>query len=187
MIITKIPNFIRRIIKNSEEDFYCIINGCSHCGYAGNLHRHASYYRTVICKEITTKVKIQRVICPDCRKTHALIPSDLIPYYQHTLETIVRLLEIIKVKKISYTKVIEDLNMLNPCFSLGHITFYSNRFSYNINIIAYYFRVYCNIFSDLPVRDCNALKTILEFDIKHFNKDYFVKLNRSFMATPIKI
>lgn len=187
MIITQIPNFIQRIIKNSEEDFYCIINGCRHCGYAGNLHRHASYHRTVICKEVTAKVKIQRVICPDCRKTHAIIPSDLIPYYQHTLETILKLLEVIKIKNISYSKVIENSTILNPCFSLGHITFYINRFSSNINNITYYFRVYCNIFIDLPVRDYNVIKTILEFDIKNFNKEYFLKLSRTFMATPIKI
>jgi hypothetical protein len=71
-------NYIQRIIKNSEENFYHVQQGCKNCGYGGNLHRHATYQRTVICKEITARVTIQRVICPDCKKTHALIPSDLI-------------------------------------------------------------------------------------------------------------
>lgn len=187
MIISHFPNFIQRIIKNSQENFYHIINGCRQCGYGGNLHRHASYYRTVICKEITVKIKIQRVICPDCRKTHALIPSDLIPYFQHTLETIVKLLEIIKSKKTTYTKVIEDLSISNPCFSLGHITFYINRFNSNIKNITYYFRVYCNIFIDLPARDFDVINEILRFNLKFFNEDYFINLDKSFLAAPIKI
>ncbi len=186
MLLTKFPNFIQRVIKNSEEDFYQVINGCAKCKYAGNLHRHASYYRTIICKEITSRVKIQRVICPVCRKTHALIPSDLIPYFQHTLETIVRLLEIVKIKKKSYTKVIKDLNIINPYFSLGHITFYINRFKSNIDYIIYYLRVYCEIFHEIPVRDCDVVTQILNLRPKYFNIDYFSKLNRSFMATPKK-
>lgn len=73
MIIVKFPNFIQRILKNSEENFYHVQQGCKNCGYGGNLHRHASYQRTIICKSITTRITIQRVICPDCGKTHALI------------------------------------------------------------------------------------------------------------------
>ncbi|MGL6107934.1 DUF6431 domain-containing protein [Romboutsia sp.] len=186
MLLTNFPNFIQRIIKNSEEDFYQVINGCANCNYAGNLHRHASYYRTVICKEITARVKIQRVICPVCRKTHALIPSDLIPYFQHTLETVVMLLEMLIVKKKYYTRIIEDLNIINPCFSLGHITFYINRFKSNIDNITYYLRVYCEIFLEIPVRDSDIVTQILNLKPKYFNVNYFLKLNRSFMDTPIK-
>lgn len=186
MLLTNFPNFIQRIIKNSEEDFYQVINGCANCNYAGNLHRHASYYRTVICKAITTQVKIQRVICPECRKTHALIPSDLIPYFQHTVETVVRLLELIKVKKESYTSVIEDLNIVNPYFSLGHITFYVNRFKSNINNITYYLRVCCEIFLNIPVRDSDIINQILKLKPIYFHVDYFIKINKSFLATPIK-
>lgn len=184
MIITNFNNFIQRIIKNPNDDFYHIINGCRHCKYAGNLHRHASYYRTVICEEITVRVKIQRVICPDCRKTHALIPSDLIPYYQHTIKTVVNFLEIISSRKSSYTNLIEDSKLLNPCFSLGHITFYNNRFKSNINSITYYFRVFCNIFIELPVRDCDVVNEILKFNLNLFNKEYFEKLDKSFLAIP---
>lgn len=52
MIIDNIPNFIQRIIKKSEDDFYFPVHGCRQCGYPGNLHRHASYYRNVICEEV---------------------------------------------------------------------------------------------------------------------------------------
>ena len=133
MIIDHFPNFIQRIIKNSEDDFYHIVHGCRHCGYAGNLHRHASYHRTIICKEITARVRIQRVICPNCKKTHAIIPSDLIPYFQHTLETIIRLLEFIISKKASYSQSLTVYRMFNLSFSSAHINLYIRRFKSNLN------------------------------------------------------
>lgn len=139
MIIDHFPNFIQRVIKNSEDDFYHIVHGCRHCGYAGNLHRHASYHRTIICKEITARVRIQRVICPNCKKTHAIIPSDLIPYFQHTLETIVRLLEFILSKKASYSQSLMIYRMFNLSFSSAHINLYIRRFKSNLNNITYFF------------------------------------------------
>ena len=57
MIIDNIPNFIQRIVKKSEDDFYIPVHGCHQCGYAGNLHRHASYYRNVICEEVTARIR----------------------------------------------------------------------------------------------------------------------------------
>ena len=133
MIIVNLPNFIQRVIKNSSDDFYHVVHGCNNCGYAGNLHRHASYYRTIICKEVIAQVRIQRVICPDCRKTHALIPSDLIPYFQHTLETIISLLELIKVKKQSYSKILTTFKHFSLSFDLGHLSLYMERFKVNLS------------------------------------------------------
>jgi len=146
MIIVKFPNFIQRILKNSEENFYHVQRGCKNCGYSSNLHRYASYQRTIICRSITTKITIQRVICPDCGKTHALINSDLIHYFQHIIETILNLLELINIKKQSYSEIIKSFRKFNLSFSLGHISLYVKRFKTNMYNIEYYFRVYNNIF-----------------------------------------
>jgi hypothetical protein len=185
MIIDNFPNFIQRIIKNSEDDFYHTIHGCRQCGYAGNLHRHASYHRNIICAEVTARIRIQRVICPDCKKTHAIIPSDLIPYYQHTLETIVRLLDIIKVKKQSYSKVITCYRRFNLSFSLGHITLYVKRFEKNVSMICYYYRIYCGIFLPPTVSEAGILSSLLTFNLNIFNSTYFNRMPRYFLSKVI--
>lgn len=185
MIIANIPNFIQRVIRNSEDDFYIIVQGCRQCGYGGNLHRHASYHRNIICKEITAKVRIQRVICPDCRKTHAIIPSDLIPYFQHTLETIIRLLEFIKVKKLPYSKVTDVFSKINPSFMLGHISLYIKRFENNIYRITYFYRVFKNIFLDPIASEADILNTLMSFKLSTFNQEYFNKMNSHFLSKVI--
>lgn len=182
MIIDNFPNFIQRVIKNSEDDFYHIVHGCRHCGYAGNLHRHASYHRTIICKQITARVRIQRVICPNCKKTHAIIPSHLIPYFQHTLETIVKLLEFILSKRASYSQSIKIYRSFNLSFSSAHINLYMRRFKSNINNITYFYRVFCNIFLEPTASAAEILSELFELEYKVFNKDYFNKMNMYFLA-----
>lgn len=186
MIIDKFPNFIQRIIKNSEENFYHTITGCSRCGYGGNLHRHGSYQRNIISRCITTTIKIQRVICPDCNKTHAIIPSDLIPYFQHTLVTIIDLYNLIYLKKLSYSKVIKNFNSFNLSFSTSHISLYLKRFKENIYNVAYYFRVYCNIFNDPPVSEAVILESILNnYSLEEFNDNYFYNIKSYFLSRVI--
>lgn len=186
MIIDKFPNFIQRIIKNLEDNFYHTVTGCSRCGYGGNLHRHGSYTRNVISPEITTVINIQRVMCPDCNKTHALIPSDLIPYFQHTLKTISLLLKLVYLKKLSYSRIIDDFKQFNLSFSTAHIYLYINRFKDNINNITYYFRVFCNLFLDPPVSEATVLKSILDnYELNEFNNRYFYKSNRYFFSRVI--
>ncbi|NAS17096.1 hypothetical protein GND98_004225 [Clostridium butyricum] len=154
MIIDNIPNFIQRIIKNSEDDFYVPVHGCNRCGYVGNLHRHASYYRNVICEDVTARVKIQRVICPSCNKTHAILHAELIPYYQHTLTTILKLIKLIKIKQKTYSEVIKSFRNINPCLCEAHINFYLLRFNYNYNRVLYYFRTIMNYIPNPP--NCGA-------------------------------
>jgi predicted RNA-binding Zn-ribbon protein involved in translation (DUF1610 family) len=183
MIIVNFPKFIQRILKNLEENFYHVIHGCSNCGYAGNLHRHASYQRNVICKSITARIRIQRVICPDCGKTHALIPSDLIPYFQHTLETILNLLELINIKKQSYSEIIKSFRKFNLSFSLGHISLYIKRFNTNMCKIEYYFRVFNNIFLEPSGSGAVIItKFIDNFNLQSLNTDYSSRMDSYFLS-----
>lgn len=186
MIIDKFPNFIQRIINNSADNFYHTVTGCSSCGYGGNLHRHGTYQRNIISSEITTVISIQRVICPECSKTHAIIPSDLIPYFQHTLKTITLLFELIHLKKLSYSKIIKAFKNFNLSFSTAHIYLYLKRFKENINNITYYFRVYCNIFHDPPVSEAVVLESITNnYSLEVFNSNYFLSSNSYFLSRVI--
>lgn len=49
---------------------------CPACGVF--FHKHSGYYRKTPFKGLT--FRIQRVICPQCRATHSLIPCFIFPY-----------------------------------------------------------------------------------------------------------
>lgn len=70
---------------------------CPHC-HSHDLIRWGNYERNVIffSKDITNTesliLKIQRVMCKSCGKTHALLPFGIIPYKQFTDEVISKIL-----------------------------------------------------------------------------------------------
>lgn len=66
---------------------------CKLCGNVG-FETHAYYDRGVIV-EHSFRLVVKRIRCPNCGKTHALLPQSLVPYSQIPLETTV---EIIKLK-----------------------------------------------------------------------------------------
>jgi len=59
---------------------------CS-CGRSGCLRVHAYYHRTVRTPESRVKLRIMRVKCSECNRTHAILLSSIVPYSQISLET----------------------------------------------------------------------------------------------------
>ena len=57
---------------------------CS-CQCRGSLIRHGFYSRTLKCLAGTFELRILRVKCTRCGKTHALLPAELVPYSQVSL------------------------------------------------------------------------------------------------------
>ena len=60
---------------------------CPSCGHTGCLVKFGKYARSVKTEGTMIKLRVQRVICKECsdlkhKHTHALIPSDLVPYSQ---------------------------------------------------------------------------------------------------------
>lgn len=62
---------------NNEIDFFKL--KCP-CGHTGHLTRHAYYTRTVRTVRGIIRIKILRVICSICKKTHAVMMHHIIPY-----------------------------------------------------------------------------------------------------------
>lgn len=56
------------------------------CGKKGCLTRYGHYPRGVKYMSEFIKLKVQRLRCSECRCTHAIIPSILVPYSQAPLE-----------------------------------------------------------------------------------------------------
>ena len=75
-------NIVKREIKRYEEECNYGYIECPCCG-SDKLISYGGYERNVIVYNTYTKVKIKRVMCKECGKTHSLIPYFLTPYYQY--------------------------------------------------------------------------------------------------------
>lgn len=70
---------------------------CPHCN-SSNVIRWGTYERNVIFfsieqKQLKSKIlKVQRIRCKSCGKTHALLPFGIVPYKQFTDEVISKIL-----------------------------------------------------------------------------------------------
>ena len=73
---------------------------CS-CGIKGNCIKYGSYERKLIINDKTVTIKIQRVYCKHCKKTHAIMPIFIIPYEQKPLNYVLDLVMTYIDKKVS--------------------------------------------------------------------------------------
>ena len=52
------------------------------CGQSGGLIRHAYYSRKIKMKSRVIRLRILRLICKACGRTHAVLLSEMVPYSQ---------------------------------------------------------------------------------------------------------
>lgn len=70
-------DFYDKTISNLQ--FHQLVCTCRH---SGCLSIHGYYKRSVKCGDSCLRLRICRVICCECGRTHALLPSSLVPYSQ---------------------------------------------------------------------------------------------------------
>lgn len=63
------------------------------CGHSGCLIRYGSYRRNIRLSDEVLSLSVMRVYCKECRHTHALLLSSMIPYSQIPLAFHVRLID----------------------------------------------------------------------------------------------
>ena len=63
------------------------------CGRCGDLIRHGSYTRKIKVSLGYQRLKINRVICKTCNRTHALTPDWLVPYSSILLKDQIQILQ----------------------------------------------------------------------------------------------
>lgn len=56
------------------------------CGHSGSLSVHAYYIRSLKVPEGILRLRICRLVCSCCGRTHALLPSVIVPYSQIPLQ-----------------------------------------------------------------------------------------------------
>lgn len=78
--------YLGRNVKDYRKNFLRYLQRleflCPECG--GKTTFHDSYYRHVHIRERTEWIVIQRVICADCGKTHAVLPDFIKPYKHYS-------------------------------------------------------------------------------------------------------
>ncbi len=78
-------------IKEYEEEINFPGLKCE-CGCC-ELNIHGVYERNIIKNNKDYKIKIKRVKCSECGRTHALLPVFILPYYQSEAEEIITSVE----------------------------------------------------------------------------------------------
>lgn len=68
------------------------IDCCPICRAKNRLLRHGFYERNAIEENESHRIPICRLLCPDCGKTVSIMPTFLLPYFQHAMEYIIRIL-----------------------------------------------------------------------------------------------
>ena len=89
---------------------------CPKCNVFGNFADHGSYKRNLISTDKTSRIEVARIKCLNCNRTHALIPDDVIPYRQYSIEFISELADA-KLNGMSNSQVREKYNV---CESTRH-------------------------------------------------------------------
>ncbi|WP_066189519.1 MULTISPECIES: DUF6431 domain-containing protein [Gracilibacillus] len=89
--------------KKGKKNNFPLFKWCPNCQAIayGNLHRHGYYWRYGINQEEELHIPICRFRCLVCQVTISILPSFLIPYFQHTLDTMMeRLSSVLKGEKV---------------------------------------------------------------------------------------
>lgn len=75
--------------RGKDNDFP-VLERCPNCKCFshGNIHRSGYYWRFGITDELTVKIPICRQKCLVCKTNFSILPDFLIPYFQHTIHTI---------------------------------------------------------------------------------------------------
>ncbi|QGT99487.1 hypothetical protein SYNTR_1186 [Candidatus Syntrophocurvum alkaliphilum] len=121
-IIWTKANKISKYIKTTVNNTFPHILECPCCKARIKLYRHGYYYRNVIYYKKEYQIKICRYYCRSCKKTTSLIPSFLLPYFQHSRPLILK-----ELNKI--------FSKLPTRLSRQQAAFYKARFLRNMNAL----------------------------------------------------
>jgi hypothetical protein len=130
---TKITFMITNIsvkIKNiSQENYNYFLETISFhslicsCGMSGQFIKHGFYKRTAKTPERPVILKIQRVKCKHCDKTHALFPECIVPYSQILLEDHLKIVTAYN-EKVSYKSIM----ISNPYIDESNIKYIIKKY-----------------------------------------------------------
>ena len=117
MIIIKLSSKIKHITENQYKKIIQSLNfselSCPKCNSKG-LRAHASYSRYVDIFKRSHKVTIQRLRCPECGSTHAVLIEDMIPYSIASYSLIVEVIADMDFLESSHAAYLKDKYLNYP-------------------------------------------------------------------------
>lgn len=187
MIIIKFPDFIQNNLEKNKNIFKQHIYGCPSCMFEGKLYSHGSYMRNLITEDNTFPIAIYRERCPICGKTHALIPDFLIPYFQHSFNTVKKCLELKYMENASYSNIINYFHSrnINSYLTTSNISNFIERFTGNIPKIKLFFNTFTEIYSNENTTAKDLITFINEYEStsnNSFNLHFFKNMPTYFMC-----
>lgn len=148
---------------------------CPKCGAIASMHRHSFYERHVTYIEdgvvCDTLLSVLRLQCNSCGSTHAILPSNVIPYCIYSLDLIFQ---------ITAEVLLEDHSVIHTStkYGLSHqlVYLFINRLLDFQNDTILVLRI-------LEHYDLLTLKGVLQtiLSILSFPKDYFTHTRWSFL------
>lgn len=143
-----------------------------HCMGHGNIHRNGYYWRYGITEVLTVKIPICRLKCLVCKTSLSVLPDFLIPYFQHTIHTLIG-----RVKRKLENKKVNGGRQL--------IRFHLRRFLNSLNWIHSYFMQHgfkIGVSNDRQKKATKHVKMILDFGESSFLRRTWGHLSTYFMA-----
>ena len=159
--------------RGKKNDFP-VFDYCPNCKCLahGNLHRNGYYWRFGITEEATIRIPVCRLKCLVCDKSISVLPDFLIPYFQHTIHTVLnRLSLLIQKKKVNGYRQLWRFHLL--------------RYWRNLNWIHSFFTDCGSVFGvveDIEKRATKYMKMILDFGESPFLRRSWGHLSKYFMA-----
>jgi hypothetical protein len=107
-----------------KDNSFPIFDQCPNCKCPspGNLHRHGFYWRFGVTEEGSVRVPICRMKCLQCGVSLSVLPDFFIPYFQHTIHTILqRIYRLLQEKKASGSRQLLWFHLMRFCKCLKWI------------------------------------------------------------------
>ncbi|WP_391203638.1 hypothetical protein [Psychrobacillus sp. L4] len=155
-------------------NFFPLLETCPNCNCLahGNLHRNGYYWRYGIAEDVTVKIPICRFRCVVCKVSVSILPDFLIPYFQHTIHTILG-------------RVHQLLQRKQACGGRQLLRFHLKRYLKNIHWIHCYFVDKGPVFgmsNEIKKEATKYMKMILDFGESPFLRRSWGHLSKYFMA-----
>jgi hypothetical protein len=159
--------------RGKENDFPTLVT-CPNCKCMaqGNLHRNGYYWRFGVTDVEVVKIPICRLRCLECEKNFSIIPDFLIPYFQHTVHTILeRVHQILQKKKANGSRQL--------------MTYHLKRYLKSLHWVHSFFTDVGNVLGfseDIKKEAIKYMKMILDFGESPFLRRSWGHLSSHFMA-----
>lgn len=93
---------LKGYVRLGKANQFPMFDSCPNCGCfgPGNVRKHGFYWRNGLTEIQEHRLPVCRFRCTNCRMTISVLPDFLLPYFQHTLHTVLgRIQQLLERKK----------------------------------------------------------------------------------------